>query len=161
MLLQNVFLPEFIKIDMDAEYKKEAFEELVKYYCQADNSKSHDEILSAITEREAKMSTGIRKGVAVPHGKTKAVKSIRGVLGISKKGINYDTLDGEPVYLIFLIISPLGDSEKHLRFLKHLAELMEIQQFQTELRAQKDTQSVYKIISKYEEIISAKKMEVV
>jgi PTS system fructose-specific IIC component/PTS system nitrogen regulatory IIA component len=154
MLLQDVFLPEFIKIEMDAEYKDTAFEELVKYYCQADNSKSYAEILSAITEREAKMSTGIKKGVAVPHGKTKAVKSIRGVLGISKKGIQYDALDGEPVYLFFMIISPVGDSENHLRFLKHLSDLMEIPQFHLDLKAQKDPQSASKIIRKYEEMLS-------
>ena len=156
MLLQDVLLPGFIKVEMEAEDKDTAFEELVNYYCKADKSKSHDEILEAIKAREAKMSTGIHKGVAVPHGKTKAVKSIRGVLGISKKGIQYDALDGEPVYLLFMIISPLGDSENHLRFLKHLSELMGIQQFQAELKAQNDPQSAFNIIRKYEEMLSAK-----
>jgi PTS system fructose-specific IIC component/PTS system nitrogen regulatory IIA component len=155
MLLQDVLLPEFIKVEMEAEDKNEAFEELVNYYCKADKSKSHDEILEAIKMREAKMSTGIKKGVAVPHGKTKAVKSIRGVLGISKKGIQYDALDGEPVYLLFMIISPMGDSENHLLFLKHLSELMEITQFQLDLKVQKDSQSVCNIIRKYEEKFSA------
>jgi PTS system fructose-specific IIC component/PTS system nitrogen regulatory IIA component len=156
MLLQDVLLPEFIKVEMEAENKDEAFEELVNYFCKADKSKSHDEILEAIKAREAKMSTGIKKGVAVPHGKIKTVKSIRGVLGISKKGIQYDALDGEPVYLLFMIISPMGDSENHLRFLKHLSELMEITQFQLDLKEQKDSKSVCNIIRKYEEMLSAK-----
>jgi PTS system fructose-specific IIC component/PTS system nitrogen regulatory IIA component len=141
---------------MDAENKDEAFEELVSYFCKADKSKSHNEILEAIKMREAKMSTGIKKGVAVPHGKTKAVKSIRGVFGISKKGIQYDALDGEPVYLLFMIISPMGDSENHLRLLKHLSELMEIPQFQLDLKTQKDPQSACNIIRKYEEMLSTK-----
>jgi len=155
MILQDVLLPDFIKVNMDAEDKDEAFEELVDYYCQADNSDAHDEILDAIVSREAKMSTGIHKGIAVPHGKTKAVSTMRGVLGISKKGIQYDALDGEPVYLLFMIISPVEDSEKYLRLLKHLAELMEIPQFQIELQGQKDPQSAYKIIRKYEEMLAA------
>ena len=154
MILQDVLLPEFIKIDMEAEDKDEAFEELVDYYCQVDKVNARDEILEAILTREAKMSTGIRKGIAVPHGKTSAVDTLRGVLGISKKGIQYDSLDGEPVYLLFLIISPLEDSEKHLRLLKHLAELMEIPQFQTELQSQKDPQGAYRIIRKFEEMLS-------
>jgi PTS system fructose-specific IIC component/PTS system nitrogen regulatory IIA component len=155
MILQDVLLPEFIKVDMEAEDKDEAFEELVAYYCQADDNDAYDDILEAIIEREAKMSTGIHKGIAVPHGKTTAVTSMRGVLGISRKGIQYDSLDGEPVYLLFMIISPMEDSEQHLRLLKHLAELMEIPQFQTELQSQKDPQSAYRVIRKYEELLSA------
>ena len=101
------------------------------------------------------MSTGIHKGIAVPHGKTSAVDTLRGVLGISQKGVQYDSLDGEPVYLLFMIISPMEDSEKYLRLLKHLAELMEIPQFQIELQAQKDPQNAFKIIRKFEEMLSA------
>jgi len=155
MILQDVLLPEFIKVSMEAEDRDEAFEELVAWYCQADNSDAHDVILDAILAREAKMSTGIHKGIAVPHGKTKAVDTLRGVLGISQKGVQYDSLDGEPVYLLFMIISPMEDSEKYLRLLKHLAELMEIPQFQIELQAQKDPQSAFKVIRKFEEMLSA------
>lgn len=155
MILQDVMLPEFIKVDMEAEDKDEAFEELVDYFCQAEDSGARDEILDAIITREAKMSTGIHKGIAVPHGKTNAVDSLRGVLGISRKGITYDALDGEPVYLLFMIISPQEDSEKHLRLLKHLACLVENPQFQIELQSQRDSQSAYKIIRKYEEILAA------
>jgi len=154
MILQDVLLPEFIKVDMEAEDKDEAFEELVAHYCQTDKSNARDEILEAIVTREAKMSTGIHKGIAVPHGKTNAVETMRGVLGISRKGIQYDSLDGEPVYLLFMIISPMEDSEKYLRLLKHLAELMEIPQFQIELQSQKDPQNAYKVIRKFEEMLN-------
>jgi PTS system fructose-specific IIC component/PTS system nitrogen regulatory IIA component len=154
MILNDVLLPEFIKVDIDAEDKDEAFEELVSHYCQIDDSNAHDEIIEAILAREAKMSTGIHKGIAVPHGKTSAVSAMRAVLGISRKGVNYDALDGEPVYLLFMIISPMEDSERHLRLLKHLAGLIEIPQFQIELQSQKDPQSAYKVICKYEEMLS-------
>jgi PTS system fructose-specific IIC component/PTS system nitrogen regulatory IIA component len=155
MILQDVLLPDFIKVDMEAEDKDEAFEELVDHFCQADNSNARDEILEAIFEREAKMSTGIHKGIAVPHGKTTAVDTMRGVLGISRKGIHYDSLDGEPVYLLFMIISPMEDSEKYLRLLKHLAELMENPQFQIELQSQREPQSAFKVIRKFEEMLAA------
>jgi len=155
MMLQNVILPEFIKVDMEAEDKDKAFDELITWYCQVDKSDAYKAILDAIQTREAKMSTGIYKGIAVPHGKTSAVSTMRGVLGISRKGIQYDSLDGEPVYLLFMIISPMEDSEKYLRLLKHLAELMEIPQFQVELREQQDPQSVFNVICKYEGLLSS------
>jgi PTS system fructose-specific IIC component/PTS system nitrogen regulatory IIA component len=156
MILQDVLLPEFIKVDMEAEDKDEAFEELVDYYCQADHSDARNDILDAILTREAKMSTGIHQGIAVPHGKTHAVDTMRGVLGISRKGVQYDALDGEPVYLLFMIISPMEDSEKYLRLLKHLAELMEIPQFQLELQSQKDPQGAFRVIRKFEELLNTK-----
>jgi PTS system fructose-specific IIC component/PTS system nitrogen regulatory IIA component len=155
MFLYTVFPPECIKIDLEAEDKDEAFEELVDYFCQAEKSNAREEILEALREREAKMSTGIHKGIAIPHGKTNAVDSVKGVLGISRKGVDYDALDGEPVYLLFMIIAPQKDSEKHLRILKRLAELLENPQFYMELQSQRDAQGAFKIIGKYEDVLTA------
>jgi len=156
MNLQDILLPEFIKVNLKAQDKNEAFKELVAHYCRADNSSSYNQILDAIIKREAKMSTGIHKGIAVPHGKTDAVKKIRGAVGISEKGVQYDSLDGEPVYLLFMIISPVEDSDNFLWMLKHLAQLIEIPLFQTELRSQKDPQSAFNVICKFEETLSGK-----
>ena len=155
MFLQNVFLPEYIKVGVEALDKDEVFEELVDYFCQTEKSSARDEILNALIEREMKMSTGIHKGIAVPHGKTNAIESIRGVLGISRKGVDYDALDGEPVYLLFMIVTPQKDSEQHLQILKRLSELLENPQFYTELQVQKDPQSAYRVICKYEDILTA------
>ena len=155
MFLQDVFQPEFIKVEIEAEDKDEAFEELVDYFCQTEKSNARDDILNALLEREAKMSTGIHKGIAVPHGKTDAVERIRGVLGISRKGVDYDALDGEPVYLLFMVIAPQEDSEKHLRILKRLAELLENPQFYTDLLSQKNPQAAYKVICKHEDMLNA------
>lgn len=155
MLLHETFPPELIKVGLEAEDKDEAFEELVDYFCQVTNSSSRDEILAAIRDRESKMSTGIKKGIAIPHGKTNAVDRVYGVLGISKKGIDYDALDGEPVYLLFLMLAPQKDSEKHLRLLKRLAELLDNPQFYTDLVSQNSSQSAYSVIKKYEDVLIA------
>jgi PTS system fructose-specific IIC component/PTS system nitrogen regulatory IIA component len=155
MFLHDVFSPEFIKVDLEAEDKDEAFEELVDHFCQADKSNAREEILTAIRDRESKMSTGIHKGIAIPHGKTNAVDTVRGVVGISRKGVDYDALDGEPVYLLFMIVAPQRDSERHLRILKRLAELLENPQFYVDLQSQKDPQGAYKVISKYEDMLIA------
>ncbi len=153
MLLHETFSVDFIKVGLEAEDKDEVFEELVDLYCRSSGSRSSDEILTALREREAKMSTGIKKGIALPHGKTNAVDSVRGVLGISKKGIDYDALDGEPVYLVFMLLAPQKDSENHLRLLKRLAELLDNPRFYTDLVAQRDARSANEIIRKYEEVL--------
>jgi PTS system fructose-specific IIC component/PTS system nitrogen regulatory IIA component len=155
MFLHEIFPPELIKIGLEAEDKDEVFEELVDHFCQAEKSNAREEILDALREREAKMSTGIHKGIAIPHGKTNAVDDVYGVLGISKKGVDYDALDGEPVYLLFMILAPQKDSEKHLRLLKRLAELLDNPQFYTELVAQNDAQGAHGVISKHEDVLIA------
>jgi PTS system fructose-specific IIC component/PTS system nitrogen regulatory IIA component len=155
MFLYEVFPPELIKIGLEAEDKDEVFEELVDHFCQVKKSNVREEILEAMREREAKMSTGIHKGIAIPHGKTNAIETLQGVLGISKKGIDYDALDGQPVYLLFMLMAPQKDSEKHLRLLKRLAGLLDNPQFYTDLVAQNDAQGANGVIKKYEDIFLA------
>ncbi|MDR2144352.1 MAG: PTS sugar transporter subunit IIA [Treponema sp.] len=155
MLLSELFPPEFIKIDLEAEDKDEVFEELADAFCHASHLDIREDILEALRERERKMSTGIQKGIAVPHGKSNAVDRVYGMLGISKRGIDYDALDGEPVYLLFMVIGPQSSTEKHLRILKRLAELLENLQFFTDLAAQNDPSQASAVIKKYENILTA------
>jgi PTS system fructose-specific IIC component/PTS system nitrogen regulatory IIA component len=153
MFLRDVFPPQLIKVNLEAEDKDEAFEEMVDYFCQATKSHAREEILKSLKLREAKMSTGIQKGIAIPHGTTNAADTVCGVLGISQDGIDYDALDGEPVYLLFMLIAPDKDSEKHLRVLQRLAELLGNPQFSQDLQTQRDQQAAYKIICKYEDML--------
>ena len=155
-MLRDIFPPEYIIVNLKAADRDEAFAELVDHLCNAGKINGRKEILGAIAEREAKMSTGIEKGIAVPHGKTDAVNTVCGAVGISRGGIDYDTLDGEPVYILFMVVAPPQDTEQHLKVLRHLAELLENPQFHSELQSQKDSQGVYNIICKYEEgVLSA------
>ena len=155
MFLHEIFPPELIKIGLEADDKDEVFEEMVDIFCQAVNSNIRQEILDAIVERESKMSTGIHKGIAVPHGKTNALENIHGILGISRKGIDYDALDGQPVYILFMLLAPQTDSELHLRLLKRLAGLLDNPKFYAELLEQTDSQGAHRIIKKYEELFIA------
>jgi len=155
MFLYDIFPPESIIIGLEAEDKDEVFEELVNHFCQVKKIDARKEILDAIWERESKMSTGIQKGIAIPHGKIAAIDQIYGILGISKKGVDYDALDSQPVYLVFMLIAPKEDSENHLRLLKRLAELFDNPQFFTDLQAQGSSQGASGIIKKYEDIYIA------
>ena len=152
MFLFDVFPPELIVIGLKSADKDEVFEELVDKFCQERNNPNRDEILKSLWERESKMSTGIHKGIAIPHGKSGAIESVCGVLGISENGIEYDALDGEPVYIVFMLLAPQTDSEDRLRILKQLAEFLGNNDFYSDLLVQKDPQSANRIIKKYEDM---------
>jgi PTS system fructose-specific IIC component/PTS system nitrogen regulatory IIA component len=155
MFLYDIFPPELIKIGLEAEDKDEVFEEMADLFCQTMKTGNRNDILEALWERESKMSTGIQKGIAIPHGKVKSLENVYGVLGISKNGIEYDALDDQPVYLLFMVLAPKTESEMPLRLLKRLSELLDNPQFYTELLAQNDPHNAGKIIKKYEDIYIA------
>jgi PTS system fructose-specific IIC component/PTS system nitrogen regulatory IIA component len=153
-LLSEVFTPNLIKVNLEAEDRDEVFEELVDVFCSMKQSDVREEILAGIREREKLMSTGIQKGIAIPHGRVDTLDNLYGVLGISSRGVDYDALDGEPVHLLFMIFMP-KDSEKHLRVLKRIAELLLNPQFYTDMISQKDAQSVFNTLKRYEDELTA------
>ncbi|MDR1216501.1 MAG: PTS sugar transporter subunit IIA [Treponema sp.] len=154
MLLNEIFPPDLIKVDLDADDKDEAFEELVDIFCSRRNLNKRSEILESLHKREKLMSTGIQKGIAIPHGKIDSLDDLYGVMGISHKGIDYEALDGESVHLLFMILVP-KNSEKHLRILQRLAELLSNPQFYKDLITQRDAVGVSTVLKCYEnDIIS-------
>ena len=152
MLLSEVFPPELIKVGLEAETKEELFEEMVDQFCNVLKPIIREDIIEALYERELKMSTGIFNGIAIPHCKTNVIENTHGVLGISRKGISYNALDGQPVYLLFMFLSPQNDSEKYLWLLKCLSNLLENPRFYSELLEQKNAEGVHEILKKYEDI---------
>ncbi|WP_314743146.1 PTS sugar transporter subunit IIA [Treponema lecithinolyticum] len=150
MLLDKVFNPKAVNIDLKSEDKDEVFEELIEELVSVNPSLDRSVALAAVKEREAKMSTGIMSGIAVPHAKTSAVTDVQGAIGISRSGIDYDALDGKPVHLIVLILSGADSTELHLRVLKRLARLLENSEFYAELMEQKNAEAAYNVFCKYE-----------
>ena len=150
MLLDKVFNPKAVNIDLKSEDKDEVFEELIEELVSVNPSLDRSVALAAVKEREAKMSTGIMSGISVPHAKTSAVTDVQGAIGISRSGIDYDALDGKPVHLIVLILSGADSTELHLRVLKRLARLLENSEFYAELMEQKTAEAAYNVFCKYE-----------
>ena len=150
MLLDKVFNPKAVNIDLKSEDKDEVFEELIEELVSVNPSLDRSVALAAVKEREVKMSTGIMSGIAVPHAKTSAVTDVQGAIGISRSGIDYDALDGKPVHLIVLILSGADSTELHLRVLKRLARLLENSEFYAELMEQKTAEAAYNVFCKYE-----------
>jgi PTS system fructose-specific IIC component/PTS system nitrogen regulatory IIA component len=124
---------------------------MVSHFCAVTKSGKREEILAALRDRESKMSTGVHPGIAIPHGKTGAVDRSYGVMGISRGGIDYDALDGKPVYLVFMELAPPVEAEKHLHLLRRIAELLRNKEFYTDCLAAKDVKGIYEVLKKYED----------
>ena len=150
MILGQVFNPKTICVNLESEEKEEDFEELVEKVVALKPNLNRQNILNAILERESLMSTGIKEGIAVPHGKLDEIDEVMGVVGISKSGIDYEALDNKPVHLVFLLLSSKHNAEFHLRVLRHLSTVIEANGFVAELMEQTDADGVYQTICKYD-----------
>lgn len=150
MILGKVFNPKAISINLESEEREEAFEELAVLLHSSYPEIDREEALKVIREREQKMSTGIKAGVAVPHGKISTAKGVQGVIGISRKGIDYESLDGKPVHLVFMLLSSPDECEYHLRVLRHLSQILDKPGFFDEIMNQQDAAGVYSVLCKYE-----------
>lgn len=114
---------EAIQSDLTAADKEGVIRELVKNLVEAGkiNGDESDGIVEAILKREELGSTGIGRGIAVPHTKHPSVDQLTGTVGVSQNGVDFQSLDGEPVQLFFLLVSPPDRPGDHLRALENIS----------------------------------------
>jgi PTS system fructose-specific IIC component/PTS system nitrogen regulatory IIA component len=149
--LQDIFQTDRIRLHLEATEKDGVFEELVDFLITTCHVTGRDDMLKLLRERENKMSTGLFRGIAVPHGKIDAIGSIVGVLGISDKGIDYDALDKTPVHLVFLFLSDRNNTQGHLELLTRISGIAGRPAFFDEIRKANTPLSAHQIIIEYEQ----------
>ncbi|MCB4792482.1 MAG: PTS sugar transporter subunit IIA [Elusimicrobia bacterium] len=140
-----------IILDLKAQDKKSAISEIVGLLSSLKKIKNSSKINETILEREKLGSTGIGQGVAIPHGKTDIIDKQVGALAISQKGVAFNSLDGEPVFLIFLLVGPIEVAGQHLKALARVSRLFKDKFFRQALRNAKTPQEVVKIIKQEDE----------
>lgn len=113
-----------IKIGLNSTTKQEVLEELVDLLVSAGKIKDKYTVLDAIEARERQASTGLENGIAVPHCKTSAVNKLTAALGVSKNGIDFDSHDGKPAKIFFILIAELNNPGPHVRALAKLSRLL-------------------------------------
>ena len=121
---------------LQADNRDEAIEELVSSLENSGKLKKEDSksIIKAIIKRENEASTGLGRGVAIPHVKHKSVKEIIAAVGLSEEGIDFFALDKMPVHSIILMISPLDDPDKHLQAMENIFKHLQVEKFRKFLR---------------------------
>ncbi len=101
--------------------------------------------------RESLGSTAIGQGIAIPHAKSDCVEKLVAAFGISRKGIDFDSLDGEPAHIFFLLVAPQDSAGPHLKALARISRLLKDKYFRDSLRNSPDDKAVVKIISQEDE----------
>jgi mannitol/fructose-specific phosphotransferase system IIA component (Ntr-type) len=123
MALIDLVVEKIVKIPLESHDKPDVIRELVTVLKDADEIDDYETALKAVQEREDKQSTGLTDGIAVPHAKTPAVKSLKLAIGISPEGIDFDSMDNQPSKLFFLLLAAPNMSGPHVEALAEIAKL--------------------------------------
>ncbi len=148
MDLGDILGQEQIITDLQATNRWEAIDELINNLVATNKIKPehHDAIATVVKKREASMSTGIGFGIGIPHASTDLIYEVVGALGRSKKGVNFDALDNQPVNLVMLFLVPQGQFQKHLHTLANIAKLLHRAEFRQALEQAPDAATMLQII---------------
>jgi nitrogen PTS system EIIA component len=123
VLLSELLSPDRVVVPLTARDKAGVIAELTHHLVDHSGG-GFDEVLGAVEEREAVLSTGIGFGVAIPHARSSAVRELSVVCGLSPVPVPYDSIDGEPVRLFFLIVGPESSAGQHVKLLSRIARLV-------------------------------------
>ena len=124
MNLKKVLSPDTVWVDLKANTKQGIIEEMIDRLVAVGKIKDRDAALQAVLDREAKMSTGMQNGVAIPHGKTDSVNSLVAAVGLNKAGVNFDSMDGSPCTIFIMTVSPAKRTGPHMQFLAEVSRLI-------------------------------------
>ena len=146
MSLISLVVEKIVKVPLESKDKADAIRELVQILKDAGEISDFDAVLKAVQDREFKGSTGLQDGIAVPHGKTSAVSTLKLAIGISPDGIDFDSLDGKPAKLIFLLVASPGMSGPHVAALAEIAKIANSKAFCKSLISAGSSQEVVELM---------------
>ncbi|AAK78214.1 PTS system, IIA component [Clostridium acetobutylicum EA 2018] len=147
MSTKDMFSKERVTFNLKAKTKEEAINELIEILYNDGKVTDKEELKRAVLKREEEFSTGIGMGIAIPHGKCSAVKEAAITFGLSKEGIDYQSMDDKPAHLFFLIAVPEESSDIHLKALSEISRKL----MHTEVREKiKNAQSFEEFITVFE-----------
>jgi PTS system nitrogen regulatory IIA component len=151
MKLSDLIHEENIIPDLKAKDKKGVLEELVDTLIKQDPSLDKNALVKVLLERERLGSTGIGDGVAIPHGKFPGVTQPSISFGRSRKGLDFESMDGEPTHLFFLLVAPENSASIHLKALARIAKILKNSALRKELMEVSGRQELYRKIIQNDE----------
>ena len=150
MKISELLTPELVKVNLSSVDKDELFEEMVQVFVGNGLIKDRAAAVRSLQEREILLSTGVGNGIALPHGKLAEASGTMLALGICRQGIDYDSLDGEPVHIVLTIFAQPNNPEQHLELLGEISRLFSIPGFNDRICAAQTPQQVLEIIKSEE-----------
>ncbi|MBI5562003.1 MAG: PTS sugar transporter subunit IIA [Deltaproteobacteria bacterium] len=147
MRLSDVLTEDNIIAELKAREKGAVLDEMVTGLAARMSGLDAAKTLEAVLDRERLGTTGIGHGVAVPHGKCKGIAGVKVFFGRSRNGVDFNSLDREPVYLVFLIIAPEGAPAAHLKALAGISHLLKSHDLRQSLLKAESVGEIYRIIA--------------
>jgi fructose-specific phosphotransferase system IIA component len=152
LLLTDLLTIDRIKIPLQSDTKDDVLRELVQVITQNNGVTEPDEVLRAVREREAVLSTGIGNGVAIPHGKSALVADLVMAAGRTASPVEFDSLDGRPVRLLFMLVGPETAAGPHIKALSRISRLIRRDDVRDQLINAKTAEEFYQGLKEAEAV---------
>jgi len=150
MKLTDFIFKNTIITDLKSTDKKSVLEELT-LPVSAVTQIEHKDLVRVLMERENLGSTGIGNGIGIPHGKLKKLKTLALGMGVSRKGVNFDAMDGKPVYLFFLLLTPDNSTDLHLKLLARISKILKNELFKEKMMRASEPEEILKLLGEIDE----------
>jgi fructose-specific phosphotransferase system IIA component len=150
MILTQILEPSCVKVPLEGKNKEAVITELVDLLDARGLLNDRAVVLDAVLVREQTRSTGIGSGIAIPHGKCRGVKDLVMAMGITAEPINFESIDGKPVRIVVLLVSPTDRTGPHIQALARISRLMLDEKFKEDIEAAKTPESLYELVSERE-----------
>ncbi len=150
MILTQILHPACVKVPIQGKDKYAVITELADLLDADGLLLDKDIALKAVFDREKIRSTGIGSGIAIPHGKCQAVKELVMAIGIAPEPIDFDSVDGKPVFIVILLVSPADQTGPHIQALAKISRLMLDEQFRHSLEKASSAEEVYELLNSKE-----------
>ncbi len=150
MRIRDILTDAAILVGLKADTKKAVLEEMVAVLAKQGVVADKQKMLEVLLARESLGSTGIGQGIAIPHGKASCAKELTAACGISKIGVDFDALDDDKVYVIFLLVAPEDQASAHLKALARVSALLKDKYFRKALIGAETAADVIRVLDQEE-----------
>lgn len=151
MKVSDILSEKIIEINLDAKDKTDAINKMIDLANQSGNITGLEIVRKCVFEREKLVSTGVGKGFAIPHGKSDEIKDIVASFAVLKEPIDFDSIDGEPVRYIFLLVGKDSMLNLHIKLLSRISRLMNKDEFREKLLAAQSKEQILKLFVEEEQ----------
>jgi len=153
MKIMDFLCKKAVTANLKGTKKEEIIKELVDLLIKAGEveKKNRGKLIEILLARESLGSTAIGQGVGIPHGKADCVNRMIAAFGLSKSGVDFDSLDGEPAYIFFLLVAPQDSAGPHLKALAKISRVLKDKYFRESLKQAQDEKIIVKIIGREDE----------
>jgi PTS system nitrogen regulatory IIA component len=154
MDIKDLIKKEYIIEDLKSKTKREVLAELAEVFKRRNIEADYGSMVEVLLEREKLGSTGIGDGIAIPHGKLAGLENLIISFGRSREGVGFDSLDGNPVYIFFLLMAPENSAGQHLKALAKISRMLKDRDFRKDLTEAESPEEMYNLIIKKDQTLS-------